>query len=301
MGCRKIGYNLLPGRSFDYLLHLRPMEWPVVSAHMLTGFLVATGLSPGSWDLGSLALSLIAWVLLLNGGTLALNRHFDRDVGDIGYLQSPPAPPRYLGVFGATLMMAGAVPAYLVSREFLLVYGICVFMSFLYSCPPLRLKAVGGMDLIINALGFGSLTFLAGSLAYSSVLGTPILFFAGGFFLLFAGFYPLTQLYQYDEDLQRGDRTLVVAIGKKRGMEIAIAGVVLAFALFFIGANWRSLNALSLVLVLPLIAWGYVVIPWRVSIERASQESNKRGMYKALWVWALTDLSVIAWAVAGKI
>ena len=188
MDCRRIGYSLLPGRTFDYILHLRPMEWPVVSAHMLAGFAVAAGLSSGSWNFGTLALSLICWVLLLNGGTLALNSHFDKDTGDIGYLLSPPAPPAGLGFFGAILMIAGFFPAQLVSREFAFVYGFCVVMSLLYSCPPVRLKAVAGMDLIINALGFGSLTFLAGSLARSSVVKVPTALIAAGFFFLFAGF-----------------------------------------------------------------------------------------------------------------
>ena len=92
----------------------------------------------------------------------------------------------------------------------------------------------------------------------------------------------------------------MVASGKKRGMDVTILGIAVAFAFFFVGANLRSLNTLSLILVLPLGAWVYLVVPWRARIEETSYEANKRGMYKALWIWALTDLTLVVWALAGS-
>jgi 4-hydroxybenzoate polyprenyltransferase len=244
--------------------------------------------------------ALVAWVLLLNAGTLALNSFFDKDDGDIGYLMSPPEAPKYLGLFGAGLMLAGLVPAAFVSGKFLLVYSVCLIMSFLYSCPPFRLKAVPGMDLLINAVGFGGFTFLAGALALSSVVSIEVLILSAGFLFLFAGFYPLTQLYQSDEDSKRGDRTLVVAIGKRRGVTTAILGTAAAFTLFFIGTNWTGTDTLSLILIIPLAAWAYVLLPWHSLVEIASDDVNRRGMYKALWVWALTDITLVGWALAGR-
>jgi 4-hydroxybenzoate polyprenyltransferase len=298
---RRIGYDILPGRAFDYILHLRPLEWPVVAAHLLAGFLVAAGVSGNSVHAGSLVPAFFAWVLLLNAGTLALNSHFDKDDGDIGYLADPPEAPKYLGQVGGMLMLAGLVPAYLVSSKFAIAYAVCLLMSFVYSCPPFRLKAVAGADLIINAVGFGGLTFLAGSLAFSSVLNTESIILAFGFSFLFAGFYPLTQLYQYDEDSRKGDRTLVVAMGKKRGLGIAIAGTAVAFVIFFVGVTWSGPSALSLVLAIPVAAWAYLLIPWFISVEEASYETNRRGMYRALWIWALTDITLVGWALAGGI
>ena len=40
---RALGYRLL-GRGFDYLLHLRPPEWPIMTVHFLTGAALALGL-----------------------------------------------------------------------------------------------------------------------------------------------------------------------------------------------------------------------------------------------------------------
>ncbi|MGH7592960.1 MAG: hypothetical protein ACRELE_03790, partial [Gemmatimonadales bacterium] len=69
--------RLAPG---SYLLHLRPAQWPVLAAHTALGWLLAAGLhrpDAQAW------LGIAAWVVLLNGGTLALNSAFDRDTADI--------------------------------------------------------------------------------------------------------------------------------------------------------------------------------------------------------------------------
>ena len=92
---RRLGYRLL-GPSFDYVLHLRPAEWPIMAGHTALGLFLATGL-PGVLAhprLGDGVLGLALWVVALNGGTLAINSAFDRDEGDVAYLRNPPPPPR---------------------------------------------------------------------------------------------------------------------------------------------------------------------------------------------------------------
>ena len=60
---------------------------------------------------------------------------------------------------------------------------------------------------------------------------------------LFAALYPLTQLYQLEEDTRRGDRTLACVLGVRRSLDAAIATAALAFALFAaagVRAGWRA-------------------------------------------------------------
>ena len=85
---RAAGYALL-GKRFDYLLHLRPAEWPILAAHTIVGYLLAVRLSGAlaAAHLGPALLGVVLWVVCLNGGTLALNSAFDRDEGDIAYLR----------------------------------------------------------------------------------------------------------------------------------------------------------------------------------------------------------------------
>src|SRR5438552_204927 len=85
---------------------MRPAEWPIMAGHTLVGYVLAVGFSGvvrGAWwwqTLGGLAI----WVIFLNGGTLAINSVFDKDEGDIGYLNAPPPLPRHLLAFSVALL-----------------------------------------------------------------------------------------------------------------------------------------------------------------------------------------------------
>lgn len=294
-GARRLGYALLPGNGFSYLLHLRPLEWPIMAAHTTLGFLLATGMSAGGAERGRLVLGLLLWVICLNGGTLAINSAFDRDSGDIGYLDTPPPPPRHLASFSVALMSVGMLAAFSLPAGFQLAYGVCFAMSLAYSVPPLRLKAVAGADWVINMVGFGTLTPYAGWAATGRPLSAPALWILVGFMPLFAALYPLTQLYQLDEDRARGDHTLAIAIGIRPSLAVAVGMALLAFALFGRAGALANLSSRGwLVLGVALLAWLLVLIPWIAGEPARSVEYRKRGMYRALGAWAITDLAILA-------
>jgi 4-hydroxybenzoate polyprenyltransferase len=296
---RRLGYRLLGG-GFDYLLHLRPAEWPIMAAHTAIGYGLAVGLGGvrAGEALGPAVLGLVVWVVLLNGGTLAINSAFDRDEGDIGYLVAPPTPPPQLGLVAFGLMLAGQGIATALPTGYQLAYLTCFVMSVAYSVPPLRLKAVAGADWLINMWGFGTLTPYAGFAA----TGRPLDLVSGlvlvAFCPLFAALYPLTQLYQFEEDRRRGDRTLALIVGLRLSLFIALGACLLAFgvlgwaaALSGWGAGWRWA-----VLALALGAWLWVLIPWLRGAESMTPTQHQRGMYAALGAWAVTDLAVlVAW------
>lgn len=301
-GARAAGYRLL-GRRLDYLLHLRPAEWPIMAAHTALGYLLAVGLAgAGGQHLNSALLGLVLWVVCLNGGTLALNSAFDRDEGDIAYLRNPPPPPRRLAAFSLGLMGLGQVAALALPMLFGALYGLCFVLSVLYSVPPFRLKAVAGADWLINMVGFGTLTPLAGWATTGQPLDTVAWLVLLGFCPLFAALYPLTQLYQLEEDARRGDRTLALMLGVRRSLDIALAAAGAAFLLFaWAGARspwplgqegvWRW-GALGMA----LLAWALVLVPWRLKGERLGAREHQRGMYLALGAWAVTDVAVLlAW------
>jgi 4-hydroxybenzoate polyprenyltransferase len=211
---RGAGYRLL-GPWFDYLLHTRPAEWPIMAAHTLVGYLLAVGLD-GAWAgerLGAAMLGLALWVVCLNGGTLALNSAYDRDEGDVAYLRRPPPPPRHLAGFGLALMILGLLAASALPAGYQGAYTLCLAMSVLYSVPPFRLKGVPGADWVINMWGFGTLTPYAGWAATGMPVPPAYGLVLLGFCPLFAALYPLTQIYQVEEDSRRGDRTLAVTLG----------------------------------------------------------------------------------------
>jgi len=290
---RRWGYRLLPGDLFSYLLHLRPAEWPIMAAHTALGYVLAVGLKgAGSGErflpaLGALAI----WVILLNGGTLAINSVFDQDEGDIGYLRAPPRPPRHLLAFSAALLAGGQLLSFALPPAFRIDYAICLVLSILYSVPPFRFKAVAGVDWVINMWGFGTLTPFAAWAATGRPLDVPHALVLLGFCPLFAGLYPLTQLYQMEEDRHRGDRTLALMLGIRASLAVAIASTVLAFALFAWAAALLWVRAW--LLVVPLILWLAVLVPWYRRRDALSAAAQQRGMYHALGAWAVTDLAVL--------
>ena len=301
-GARAAGYRLL-GSRFDYLLHLRPAEWPIMAAHTALGYLLAVGIGGAAGaNLGPAVLGLCLWVVCLNGGTLALNSAFDRDEGDIAYLRSPPPPPRRLAVFSLGLMGAGQVAALTLPPLFGGLYGLCFVLSVLYSVPPFRLKAVAGADWLINMAGFGTLTPLAGWATTGRPVDSVAWLVLLGFCPLFAALYPLTQLYQLEEDARRGDRTLALLLGLRRSLDVALLAAGAAFLLFGwaavrspwpagAGAGWRWG-----LLIAALAAWAAVLVPWRLAAERLGPRGHQRRMYLALAAWAVTDMSVLlAW------
>lgn len=290
---RRWGYRLLPGDLFSYVLHMRPAEWPIMAAHTALGYILAVsikGAASGERLLPALG-ALLIWVVFLNGGTLAINSVFDKDEGDIGYLNAPPPLPRHLLGFSVALLTGGQLLAFALPPAFRVAYGICFVLSLLYSVPPFRFKAVAGVDWLINMWGFGTLTPFAAWAATGRTLDVGHALVLLGFCPLFAGLYPLTQLYQLEEDRRRGDRTLALLLGLRASLGVAIASTLVAFALF----GWAAvvLRVRAWLLVVPLVAWLAVLAPWyrrRASLSAADQQ---RGMYRALAAWAVTDVAVL--------
>lgn len=292
---RRFAYRILPGDLFSYMLHLRPREWPIMAAHTALGFFLATGFQPRqhgtSWT--ALLAGLALWVVALNGGTLALNSAYDDDGEDIGYLSAPPPPPRYLAHAALALMALGLTFALALPAPFTAVYALCFALSVFYSVPPFRLKAVAGVDWVINMFGFGTFTPYAGW----AVTGRPLEDWSAlvllGFCPLFAALYPLTQIYQMNEDRTRGDRTLALAIGLRASLLTALATTTIAFLFFTAAALAGPASRFWMLLPLAFAAWMSVLVPWYRQRERRSAAEHQRGMYAALRAWAVTDLAVL--------
>jgi lycopene elongase/hydratase (dihydrobisanhydrobacterioruberin-forming) len=292
---RRWGYRLLPGDLFSYILHMRPAEWPIMAGHTALGYVLAVrvdGVMRGEELLPALV-GLAVWVICLNGGTLALNSVFDKDEGDIGYLVAPPPVPRYLLPFSVALLVTGQVLAFTLPVAFRIDYAICFAMSILYSVPPFRFKAVAGVDWLINMCGFGTLTPFATWAATGRPLDAGHALILAAFCPLFAGLYPLTQLYQFDEDRRRGDRTLALRLGMRWSLRVAVASAVAAFVLFGWAAALLDVGTWAVALLVPLAAWLVVLVPWYAGHPHWTPVQHERGMYRALTAWAVTDVTVL--------
>jgi 4-hydroxybenzoate polyprenyltransferase len=300
---RAAGYRVL-GPRLAYFLHTRPAQWPIMAAHTSLGYVLAVGLDGAARGerLGPAIAGLSAWVIGLNGGTLAINSAFDRDEGDVAYLRAPPPPPAHLFGFGLALMIAGFALACFLPMPYVVAYALCFVLSILYSVPPVRLKAVAGADWLVNMWGFGTLTPFAGWAATGVPLTPAGRLVLLAFCPLFAAFYPLTQIYQMDEDRSRGDRTLAIRLGIRGSLVTAVLCTLVAFAIFGAAglvAGWEVAGQRLwrwTALGIAALCWLLVLAPWLAGSEGWTRSRHQRGMYAALAAWAITDVAVaVAW------
>ncbi len=318
----------------DALTLMRPDQWTILTFQfMVPVMLVAPAARGGGcWfnpaSGAVMVASWLVWVVLLNGATLAFNSAYDKDTGPVAYLPNPPAPPSWLASVSALIMVAGIALAYLViGKAFALLVGFSVLLSVLYSHPLVRLKSKPGLDLLVNMQGYGAGTTLAGLLAgkaadfgasgnacaaggwrhvpWPALQGTVVQqltaalsdgggWFVLGFGLLFGSFYPLTQLYQLEEDRRRGDRTLCTWLGPRLSLLLAIILGLSAGAAFAAGLGVKAATWELAIPAAAMTAWlGHLVI-WFKSQPGLDTARQEKKMYQALTLWAIIDATLLA-------
>jgi 1,4-dihydroxy-2-naphthoate octaprenyltransferase len=207
-------------------VHLRLHFQLLLAPVFLWGWLLAGGgLSR------SVVLGFVAFHFFLYSGATAFNSFYDRDVGPVGGLERPPSVVPGLLPFSLAVQAVGALLAALVNLPFFLAYAVFVGLSFAYSHPRIRWKAHTWTSLLVVGFGQGALAFMgawaatrgeiASAWSPDGVLG------AIAAVLLILALYPLTQLYQIDEDAARGDRTVAVVWGSSRCFAFALTCTVL--------------------------------------------------------------------------
>jgi len=226
----------------------------------LWGWLLAGGgLSRG------VLLGFVAFHAFLYSGATAFNSYYDRDIGPVGGLERPPRVPPSLLPFSVGVQVVGWLLAALVNVVFFIAYGVFVILSVAYSHPRIRLKARTLGSLVVVGFGQGALAFLAawaaarGELASAWNLDGALGVISAT--LLILALYPLTQLYQVDEDAARGDRTLAVAWGAGRCFVFSEACTVLGGAAMAalvarrFAASDAALVALGVAAQVAALAW----------------------------------------------
>jgi 1,4-dihydroxy-2-naphthoate octaprenyltransferase len=195
------------------LLHLRiPF-----SIFLLPVFLFAISqVSGGPWQ--NVFLVFIVLHLLLYPASNGYNSYFDRDEGSIGGLRKPPPVTKDLYWVSLILDLAAMLLGLIISWQFalmILVYGL---VSKAYSHPGIRLKRYPWTGWMVAGFFQGFFTFMMivlGVLGWGfHHLGQPKLLAAAMLSsILLWGSYPMTQVYQHQEDLERGDITLSLRLG----------------------------------------------------------------------------------------
>ena len=225
---KRLAHALMLSRSpaLNLLIHLRLHFQLLLAPIFLWGFLLGGG-RPDARAIGAF----VVFHLFLYGGATAFNSAYDRDTGPVGGLEHPPPVDARLLPFSIGILLVGWFLSALLAPELCLVYGVILAFAVAYSHPSVRWKAAPWPSLATIFVGQGVFGFLGGWLAAGRSLGAAAspdgVVGALEASLIVAGFYPLTQLFQIEEDRSRGDRTLAVAWGPTRCFRLAQAAFLL--------------------------------------------------------------------------
>ncbi|WKN33098.1 UbiA family prenyltransferase [Porifericola rhodea] len=262
--------------SKSTILHLRiPFSF-----FLLPVFLFAISVEPPTQVLPTVLVFFILHFLLYPASN-AYNSYFDKDKGSIGGLKNPPPVSKELYWVALLLDALALALGLLISWQFsvmLLVYGL---VSKAYSHPSVRLKKYAVGSWFIAGFFQGCFTWLManvgvhhkGFLVFTEV---PLLLPAFLSSLMLWGSYPMTQVYQHEEDARRGDYTLSYVLGVKGTFHftmivftVAAIGFITFYSYYY--SAWHSVA--YMVFLLPLLAYSFL---WYARVVRDTKEANFR-------------------------
>jgi len=249
-------------------LHLRiPFSF-----FLMPVYIFALGISPNFTE-SRLLWSFVIIHLFLYPASNGFNSYFDKDEKSIGGLKNPPPVNKglyYLSLlFDGVAIVLGLIKIRLLFAVMLLIYGL---VSKAYSHPSVRLKKfpVGGW--LTVGLFQGFFTFLMcyvgiNDFGIENLMNARILIPASLSSIILLGTYPMTQIYQHEEDAKRGDRTISLMMGIRGTFlfvliifTLAAAGYVWYFYSFY-ELHYGIIFLLSLSpVVIFFLVWFFLVL-----------------------------------------
>ena len=228
------------------------------------------------------------------------NSYMDRDTGPIGGIEKPPLPSKQLFIVTIFLDLAALGLGFLIHPMvpvFLLFY---IGASKAYSYRGIRLKkypVIGYLTVILfqGALTFGLVYVASQPVLVLHVPWQGMLISA----LLIGGFYPLTQVYQHQQDLADGVQTISYRLGYTG--TFILCSIMYAIAWFFMAQFLISIGEGIKLLVVSIFFVPVVVyfIQWFSRIRKDNVEANFKNAMKMIWLAAICTniafLTLVTW------
>ncbi len=245
-----------------FLIHLR-LHYQLL---VLSGGYLLGGLFSPELQLENFLLQFFNVHVMLNGGITAYNSYWDKDEGPIGGIKAPPKLPAWSHPASIIWQLIGLGLAYQQGTIFIGLYLSTMVLSVAYSSRRFRWKGHPWLSLLAVGTGTGTNTFLMGALAAGASFDSFLALAAIGTALLLLSLYPVSQIFQIEEDLKNGDRTFAAIYGIKGTQRFYLSlyptGLVIAsgvlynyrpgLALVFLAAgslgfvlNWIQLRSLK--------------------------------------------------------
>lgn len=220
---------LLPLLLSTYLRALRLLRIPFSLFLMpIFWFGLSALRAPVGWGRAAAVFGILH--LLVYPASNGYNSFYDKDEGSIGGLKAPPkVTPELLHLIWLFDALALGC-SLLLGWPFAALVLVYLLISKAYSYEGIRLKKYPLISTAVVVVFQGAFTFLMTQIGVGttiSQLAEPTnLLLALVSTLFLCGSYPLTQIYQHQEDAQRGDRTLSLRLGIRGTLVFAAAGLL---------------------------------------------------------------------------
>jgi 1,4-dihydroxy-2-naphthoate octaprenyltransferase len=236
---------------------------------------------------GKAALIFVILHFLIYPASNGYNSYMDRDTESIGGIEKPPPPSRQLFWVTVGLDLAGIMLAFLVSPLFGFVMPLYIGASKAYSYRGIRLKKFPIIGYLTVIIFQGALTFWL--VYYGSNFEQTLFVPWQGMVicaLLIGGFYPLTQIYQHQQDLKDGVVTISYNLGYN-GTFIFCA-IIYSIAWIFMAQFFIQNEEENKLLVVSLFFVPIVVyfISWFVQVRKNNEAASFKNTMRMNWLAA---------------
>ena len=203
------------------------------------------------------------------------NSYMDRDTGSIGGIKNPLQPTKQLFYTTVIMDVLAIALSFLIIPLFAIGILLYILASRAYSNRKIRLKKYPVIGYLTVIIFQGAVTFFLvyhGSESNHTMHVPVIAMMAAS--LLIGGFYPLTQIYQHEDDLKDGVQTISYKLGYKgtfifTGIIYAAAFSMLAIQ-FFSSLEWQRFFILQ-IFMLPVLVYFFI---WFSKVLKNTKEAN---------------------------
>ena len=219
------------------------------------------------------------------------NSYIDRDEDSIGGIEKPPMPTKelfYLTIFLDSLALISA--SVFVSLLFAFCLALYIAASRAYSSRLIRLKKYAIPGFLVVTIFQGAFTY------YMSIVGItgsalpwdkPTMYILLGCSFQIAGAYPLTQIYQHQQDLRDGVVTLSYKLGYRgtfffTGLMFFLCNIF--YYLYFESIDSGTVFFIIQLFFLPVVAYfGY----WFYLVNQDNRNASFKNTMRMNWIAGL--------------
>ena len=229
---------------------------------------------------GHIETSTAVWIfvilhLFIYPASNGYNSYYDKDTTSIGGIKNPPAVSSLLYWLVLFFDIVALVLSFLfINITFFFMMLVYLLVSKAYSYDRIRLKKLPLTGTLVVTVFQGAFTYIAVRYGLEGKIDTIDLAYALVSTLFLAGSYPLTQVYQHQEDADRGDITLSIILGIKGTFRFAqtfiAAGSLLLIALYLVEGRFLAIP-IFIVLSLPVLVY---FNKWKVAVKEDETKAD---------------------------